>query len=105
MTDLTASSGERLGSAGLALVGDLNGDRLPEMAAGVPLDDAGGLSDSGSVVILGLQSDCDGDGWTPFAADCDDADGSRHPGQPDVCDGVDNDCDGKVDEGCPSGTR
>lgn len=30
--------------------------------------------------------------------DCDDEDPARAPGQPEVCDGVDNDCDGAVDE-------
>jgi hypothetical protein len=37
------------------------------------------------------------------ASDCDDRDRGRHPGGAEVCDGLDSDCDGQVDEapGCP----
>jgi Putative metal-binding motif/FG-GAP-like repeat/FG-GAP repeat len=104
--DRSASPGEQLGSRGIVLLGDLNGDHFPEIAAGVPLDDAGGRPDSGSVVLFTLQSDCDGDGFTPFGGDCDDGDPARNPGVVDACDGVDNDCDGAVDEsadGDPAG--
>ncbi len=43
--------------------------------------------------------DADGDGYTPFCGDCDDAEAGLNPAAAEVCDGVDNDCDGVSDEG------
>ncbi len=39
--------------------------------------------------------DADGDGWGP-PSDCDDTDPDTHPTADELCDGVDNDCDGMV---------
>jgi hypothetical protein len=39
------------------------------------------------------------DGWSASADDCDDDDGGRHPGAGETCDGVDQDCNGVVDNG------
>ncbi|MBM4353830.1 MAG: hypothetical protein FJ109_08545 [Deltaproteobacteria bacterium] len=44
------------------------------------------------------ENDKDGDG-TPDAQDCAPLDPATHPGAPEVCDGVDNDCDLLQDEG------
>ena len=42
-----------------------------------------------------------GPGWTEDNTDCDDTDNSIHPNAPEICcDGMDNNCDEQVDEGC-----
>ena len=42
---------------------------------------------------------CDpGAGYVAEAGDCDDASAARYPGAEEVCDELDNDCDGEVDE-------
>ena len=47
-------------------------------------------------------TDADGDGVLP-PADCNDANAAIHPYATEVCDGMDNDCDGAIDEGCGTG--
>jgi len=56
--------------------------------------------------------DTDGDGVSscPFVdaiPDCDDSNAAVYPGNEEVCDGLDNDCDGNADDGnlCPTGQR
>jgi hypothetical protein len=46
-----------------------------------------------------LALDQDLDGWTISDGDCDDAKAAVNPGAAEVCDGLDNDCDGTVDDG------
>ena len=62
-------------------------------SAGVDDDDSGAVDDDDS-------ADGDGDGFTP-PEDCDDGDGDVHPGAPEVCNGIDDDCDQVVDDVSP----
>ncbi len=43
--------------------------------------------------------DLDHDGVTDCQGDCDDANPARFPGNPEICDGIDNNCDGLADNG------
>jgi len=62
----------------------------------------------GNFEIYYMSSEDDGDGdnyttWPGPNQDCNDNNALINPGATEVCDGVDNDCDGQVDEGCPTG--
>ena len=58
-------------------------------------EDTGPRTDDSSLID---EIDNDGDG-SPASEDCDDDDVSAYPGNSEVCDGVDNDCNGDVDDG------
>ena len=47
------------------------------------------------------RGDVDGDGWTVEQGDCDDDVAAVHPGAVELCGGVDDDCDGLVDDDDP----
>jgi hypothetical protein len=45
-----------------------------------------------------IATDVDGDGYSVAQDDCDDNNPNINPGEAEVCDGVDNNCDGNIDE-------
>src|SRR6188768_3478853 len=46
-------------------------------------------------------TDDDGDHWTEDAGDCNDAEPDVHPEATEICNSVDDDCDGSMDEDPP----
>jgi len=89
-----------------------------EVCDGVDNDCNGQADEQGAIGCVAYYIDSDEDGYggphseclcapdqiPGFSAtesdDCDDGNASIHPGAPEICDGLDNDCDGYIDEEC-----
>jgi hypothetical protein len=60
----------------------------------------------GQTLMLPPPAECldlDEDGATACDGDCHDVDATIGPGQEDKCDGIDNDCNGTIEDACESG--
>ena len=62
---------------------------------------ARGDENTGGRYALGQAVDDDGDGFSDCQGDCNDANPAVHPGAAEICDGLDNDCNGVIDENDP----
>jgi hypothetical protein len=83
-------------SANQGLIGHGTEDAIYEQfsALGAPND----LQGLDLELCLSAGSDADDDGWTDLCGDCDDDDPTRNPGENETCSGLDNDCNGIVDD-------
>jgi hypothetical protein len=83
---------------------DLRFDEELPIAGYLPDCDRDGYGDSAATPILGCgppaaTPTCAGSGtWVTLAGDCDDGNPARNGGNPEVCNGVDDDCDALVDD-------
>jgi hypothetical protein len=87
--------------------GNINSLMTPQIGAGEAIHDPGpvalGFMEDMGWTLCVQCADGDGDGFTDIACggtDCDDNDPNNFPGNTEVCDGLDNNCDGQIDEGC-----
>ncbi len=79
---------------------DTDGDGLEDSADNCPsVSNADQADLDGDGIGNACDSDADGDGYTVASGDCNDADATLSPAIAEICDGIDNNCDGSVDEG------
>ena len=62
-------------------------------------DDKDDPVDSGEIIVDDGDVDNDGDGFSTADGDCNDEDSALNPTAEEICDGIDNNCDGNIDEG------
>ncbi len=64
--------------------------------------DGDGDGYGGTTIILAADGDCSDPGESGLDTDCDDGDAAIHPGANEVCNEIDDNCDGRTDEGVTS---
>jgi len=76
----------------------------------LPYNSSGNIYPGGDYLPI-ICLDADGDGFSPSPyieefcgeQDCDDTNPNVYPGATEACNGIDDDCDGQIDEGCGGG--
>ena len=85
---------------------DTDGDGVPDGQDRCPGTPTGQTVDDNGCTAAQRDADLDGYEWILVdgspGPDCNDTNPLINPGATEVCDGVDNDCDGQIDEGCSS---
>lgn len=85
-----------------SIVFELNGNVIGMLPNVVAVE--GQTTDVGVFVTAFCAGDADGDGFTGAQGDCDNNNASVNPAATEVCDNIDNNCDGQVDESCTTCT-
>ena len=94
--------------ASISSVQDFDGNGYDELLIGEPNYTEGGTENDfqrGRMYLFNAlpDRDEDGDAISTLAGDCDDTDSSVRPTAAEVCDGIDNNCNYQIDEGCDEG--
>lgn len=96
-TGVVIETGHTADTGNVIPTGD-TGVIVPTGDTGVIVVETAETGDTG-IVIDPNDVDDDGDGFTENDGDCDDFVATIYPGRLEVCDGLDNDCQGGIDEG------
>jgi uncharacterized protein (TIGR02145 family) len=74
------------------------GDGIVSVELGEECDDGNNDPNDGCDGCMIVENDLDGDGYSVAQGDCDDNNANVYPGAVEVCDQIDNNCNGTVDE-------